>query len=98
MSEYLKSQFDKNTDILPKETFSSSIDCGDFSMEWSCVWINENIDCIRESFVNLIPTPHGGTHVNAFKNALIDSIRNICVDKKLLKKNIKILPDDLWKD
>ena len=98
LSEYIQSQFDKDINILPSEAFSSLIDCGDFSMEWSCAWIKYDTDCIRESFVNLIPTSQGGTHVNAFKNALIDSIRNLCVDKKLLPKNIKILPDDVWKD
>ena len=97
LSEYIISQFDKDTNILPNETYSNSIDCGDFSMDWSCAWIDNNVDNIQESFVNLIPTSQGGTHVNAFRNAIIDSIRNYCTEKKLITKQIKILPDDVWK-
>ena len=97
LSEYIISQFDKDTNILPNETYSNSIDCGDFSMDWSCAWVDSNVDNIQESFVNLIPTSQGGTHVNAFRNAVIDSIRNYCTEKKLMTKQIKILPDDVWK-
>ena len=97
LSEYIISQFNKDTNILPNETYSNSIDCGDFSMDWSCAWVDSNVDNIQESFVNLIPTSQGGTHVNAFRNAVIDSIRNYCTEKKLMTKQIKILPDDVWK-
>ena len=98
LSEYLISQFDKSINILPNETYSSSIDCGDFSMDWSCAWVEDNMDYMQESFVNLIPTLQGGTHVNAFRNAIIDSTRNYCSEKKLITKNIKILPEDIWKN
>ena len=97
LREYIISQFNKDTNILPNETYSNSIDCGDFSMDWSCAWVDSNVDNIQESFVNLIPTSQGGTHVNAFRNAIIDSIRNYCTEKKLMTKQIKILPDDVWK-
>ena len=97
LREYIISQFNKDTNILPNETYSSSIDSGDFSMDWSCAWVDSDFDNIQESYVNLIPTSHGGTHVNAFRNAVIDSIRNYCTEKKLITKQIKILPDDVWK-
>ena len=97
LREYIISQFNKDTNILPNETYSNSIDCGDFSMDWSCAWVDSDVDNIQESFVNLIPTSQGGTHVNAFRNAVIDSIRNYCIEKKLITKQIKILPDDVWK-
>ena len=97
LREYIISQFNKDTNILPNETYSNSIDCGDFSMDWSCAWVDSNVDNIQESFVNLIPTSQGGTHVNAFRNAVIDSIRNYCTEKKLITKQIKILPDDVWR-
>jgi len=97
LREYIISQFNKDTNILPNETYSSSIDSGDFSMDWSCAWVDSDFDNIQESYVNLIPTSQGGTHVNAFRNAVIDSIRNYCTEKKLMTKQIKILPDDVWK-
>ncbi|MEC8085702.1 MAG: DNA topoisomerase IV subunit B [Pseudomonadota bacterium] len=97
LREYIISQFNKDTNILPNETYSNSIDCGDFSMDWSCAWVDSDFDNIQESYVNLIPTSQGGTHVNAFRNAVIDSIRNYCTEKKLITKQIKILPDDVWK-
>ena len=97
LGEYIISQFNKDTNILPNETYSSSIDSGDFSMDWSCAWVDSDFDNIQESYVNLIPTSQGGTHVNAFRNAVIDSIRNYCTEKKLITKQIKILPDDVWR-
>ena len=97
LREYIISQFNKDTNILPNETYSSSIDSGDFSMDWSCAWVDSDFDNIQESYVNLIPTSQGGTHVNAFRNAVIDSIRNYCTEKKLITKQIKILPDDVWR-
>ena len=97
LREYIISQFNKDTNILPNETYSNSIDCGDFSMDWSCAWVDSDFDNIQESYVNLIPTSQGGTHVNAFRNAIIDSIRNYCTEKKLITKQIKILPDDVWR-
>ena len=97
LREYIISQFNKDTNILPNETYSNSIDSGDFSMDWSCAWVDSDFDNIQESYVNLIPTSQGGTHVNAFRNAVIDSIRNYCTEKKLITKQIKILPDDVWR-
>ena len=97
LREYIISQFNIDTNILPNETYSSSIDSGEFSMDWSCAWVDSDFDNIQESYVNLIPTSQGGTHVNAFRNAVIDSIRNYCTEKKLITKQIKILPDDVWK-
>ena len=48
--------------------------------------LKKDFDNIQESYVNLIPTSQGGTHVNAFRNAVIDSIRNYCTEKKLIRE------------
>jgi len=67
-------------------------------MEWSAVWSNETSDVLQESYVNLIPTIFGGTHVNAFRSGIIDAMRDFCHRRSLLPKNIKLSPEDMWKN
>ena len=67
-------------------------------MEWSAVWLNETSDVLQESYVNLIPTIFGGTHVNAFRSGIIDAMRDFCLRRSLLPKNIKLSPEDMWKN
>jgi topoisomerase-4 subunit B len=76
---------------------------GDFSgneqtASWAVVWLPEGGDAITESYVNLIPTSLGGTHVNGFRSGLLESIREFCEFRKLLPRGIKLSPDDIWEN
>ena len=51
---------------------------------------------IAESFVNLIPTIGGGTHVNGLRSGLTDALKEFCEFRNLIPKNIKLTPDDVW--
>ncbi len=53
-------------------------------------------ETITESYVNLIPTPQGGTHVNGFRSGLLAAIREFCEFRKLIPRGIKLAPDDIW--
>jgi topoisomerase-4 subunit B len=69
-----------------------------YVMEWSALWIPESTDPLQESYVNLIPTMYGGTHVNAFRTGVVDAMREFCDRRNLLPRNIKLTPEDIWKN
>lgn len=85
-----------DTDKLPQVPFSGKYE-GDGSMvEWAVVWTQNTGSSLTESFVNLIPTPQGGTHVNGLRQGLTDAIRDFCKIHNLLPRNVTIIPDDVW--
>lgn len=74
---------------------------GDFSSEsekaeWAFTWLPDTSPHVSESYVNLIPTPQGGTHVNGLRTGLIEAVREFCDIQKLLPRGIKLVADDLW--
>ena len=84
--------------FIPAKPCSGNFESSDLTIDWSCLWLTDSTDTMQSSYVNLIPTPSGGTHVNALKNAVVESLRDFCARKKLLPKNIKLTPDDVWKN
>lgn len=87
-----------SNEYIPKETYHGKIDLDDYAMEWSTIWLSDTSEPLQESYVNLIPTAYGGTHVNSFRSALIDSMRDFCNSRNLLPKNLKLSPEDIWKN
>jgi topoisomerase-4 subunit B len=63
--------------------------------DWAICWLTEGPG-LGESFVNLIPTPQGGTHVNGLRSAVCDAIRAFAEHHDMLPRNVKIVPDDVW--
>lgn len=81
---------------LPDEPF-----CGQFvakteRVDWAVLWLPEGGELIQESYVNLIPTAQGGTHVNGFRQGLLDALREFCEFRNLLPRGVKLAPDDIW--
>ncbi len=68
----------------------------DGEMDWAVAWITDDGDRITESYVNLIPTVLGGTHVNGFRSGLTEAIREFCEFRDLLPRGIKLAPEDIW--
>lgn len=64
--------------------------------DWAVTWLPEEGDAVAESYVNLIPTPQGGTHVNGLRSGLLDAMREFCDIHKLLSRGIKLMADDIW--
>ena len=87
-----------SNEYIPKETYHGKIDLDDYAMEWSTIWLSDTSEPLQESYVNLIPTTLGGTHVNSFRSAMIDSMRDFCNSRNLLPKNLKLSPEDIWKN
>jgi topoisomerase IV subunit B len=81
---------------LPNEPFSASLKHDGYEVEWALCWLLDGGEACSESYVNLIPTVQGGTHVNGMRTGLIDALREFCDLRNLLPRGIKLAPDDLW--
>jgi topoisomerase-4 subunit B len=81
---------------VPEIPFHGNLSSEHEAVEWAVTWLPESRDFITESYVNLIPTPLGGTHINGFRQGLADSIREFCEFRNLLPRGLKITPDDIW--
>ena len=66
------------------------------AIDWSITWLQEEEKKLAESYVNLVPTPLGGTHVSGFRSGLTDALREFCEFRNLLPRCLKLTPDDLW--
>lgn len=97
LKEYLVANLN-DSEYCPKSTYSNSINSENYNMEWSIAWLNETNDPFQESYVNLIPTSQGGTHVNLFRSGIVDAMREFCERHNILPKNIRLTPEDIWKN
>ncbi|MDT8403266.1 DNA topoisomerase IV subunit B [Sulfuriflexus sp.] len=82
--------------IEPEEPFMGAMQGEAEAVDWAVVWLPEGGEMIAESYVNLIPTVQGGTHVNGLRTGLTDAIREFCEFRKLLPRGVKISPEDVW--
>ncbi|RLA30707.1 MAG: DNA topoisomerase IV subunit B [Gammaproteobacteria bacterium] len=82
--------------LLPTEPFSGSLTGQREQVDWALGWLPEGGEPVTESYVNLIPTSLGGTHVNGLRTGLTEAIREFCEFRKLLPRGIKLSPDDVW--
>lgn len=95
LRDYLKDSLIDYT-ILPEDTFVGEFDGDGESLVWAVAWLDGGGDTVTESYVNLIPTTQGGTHVNGFRNGLLVAIREFCEFRKLLPRGVKLAPEDIW--
>ncbi len=95
LSDYLSSQL-KDMAILPAEPFAGVVKGGGEAAEWAFCWAPDAEQQVAESYVNLIPTPEGGTHVNGLRAGATDAIREFCEFRNLLPRGLKLAPDDVW--
>ena len=99
IKEYFLTELDsKEIDFIPEEPFYSTFTEDEYEMECSIAWTTENSPQINESYVNLIPTQQGGTHVNGLRSGLIYALKEFCELRNIIPKGIKISAEDLWKD
>jgi topoisomerase-4 subunit B len=81
---------------LPEEPFDGSMQGNREAVDWAVVWLPEGGQPVTESYVNLIPTPQGGTHVNGLRSGLTEALREFCEFRSLLPRGVKLAPDDVW--
>jgi topoisomerase-4 subunit B len=95
LKDYL-SQALTGIEIVPAEPFVGNMEGRSEAASWAVVWLPEGGDPITESYVNLIPTVQGGTHVNGLRTGLTEAVREFCEFRNLLPRGVKISPDDVW--
>ncbi|UCX05983.1 DNA topoisomerase IV subunit B [Shewanella glacialimarina] len=95
LTDYLKEAV-KDSVLLPEEPFVGSFKGDLEAAEWAITWLPEGGESLTESYVNLIPTPLGGTHVNGFRQGLLESMREFCEFRNLVPRGIKLSPEDIW--
>jgi topoisomerase-4 subunit B len=84
-------------ETLPSDTpFIGSFSGNTEAADWAVMWLPEGGDLVTESYVNLIPTAQGGTHVNGLRQGLLESMREFCEFRNLMPRGVKLSPDDIW--
>jgi topoisomerase-4 subunit B len=95
LRDYLMDALQGST-TLPAEPFVGHSAGNDEAADWAVVWLSEGGDGVTESYVNLIPTTQGGTHVNGLRSGLTEAVREFCEFRNLLPRGVKLAPDDVW--
>ena len=83
-------------EVLPAEPFIGTFASSHEAVDWAVQWMPDGGELVQESYVNLIPTPQGGTHANGLRSGLLDAMREFCEFRNLLPRGIKLTPDDIW--
>lgn len=94
LQEYLLEAIDAEEKV-PAEGFIGAHQDEDFAVDWALTWVPQG-ELITESYVNLIPTAQGGTHVNGLRTGLTEAIREFADAHNLLPRGLKLAPDDVW--
>ena len=95
LSDYLLGELE-DVERVPDEPFIGQFKGNDEEADWAVIWLPEGGEFIAESYVNLIPTTQGGTHVNGFRTGLTEAIREFCEFRGLLPRGVKLAPEDVW--
>ena len=83
-------------ECLPATPFRHRAEANQEAVEWALQWRLDGGATIAESYVNLIPTPAGGTHVNGLRSGLVEALREYCEFRGLLPRGVKITGEDIW--
>ena len=94
LSEYLLSELGDEI-LLPASPFTGDMKGTDSEVSWALCWLPGG-NTLQESYVNLIPTSQGGTHVNGLRTGLVESLREFCELHNLLPRGVRLAPDDIW--
>jgi topoisomerase-4 subunit B len=93
--EYL-SGFLRDADLVPEIPCIGAYRSDNGELDWAVTWATDGGECITESYVNLVPTIQGGTHVSGFRSGLTEAIREFCEFRDNLPRGVKLTPEDIW--
>ena len=83
-------------ELLPAEPFSGSLAGNNEAVDWALAWTTDGSQSVTESYVNLVPTPQGGTHVNGLRTGLTNALREFSDFRSLLPRGVSLAPEDVW--
>lgn len=93
--DYLKDEIN-DREILPEIPFVAKGTVEKSHAEFAICWNIDGGEQVQESYVNLIPTAQGGTHVNGLRTGMTEALREFCELRNLLPRNVKLSPEDVW--
>jgi topoisomerase-4 subunit B len=86
----------QGVELIPEVPFVGSMAGHAEAADWAVAWLADGGEAVTESYVNLIPTSQGGTHVNGLRSGLTEAVREFCEFRNLLPRGVKIAPEDVW--
>lgn len=95
LKDYLQSAT-QGWETLPVSPFIGTFSGTHEAADWAVQWLPDGGEIVQESYVNLIPTAQGGTHVNGLRTGLMEAMREYCEIRSLIPRGIKLAPDDIW--
>lgn len=95
LKDYLESKT-QGADVVPETPFLGQFSGSTEAVDWAVQWYEESQELTQESYVNLIPTAQGGTHVNGLRTGLLEAMRDYCEIRKILPRGVKLSAEDIW--
>lgn len=95
LKTYLQESFSTD-ELLPYPPFLGNFEGTTETAAWAVAWLHQGGEVLAESYVNLIPTIQGGTHVNGLRTGLLDAMREFCEFRNLLPRGVKLTSEDIW--
>ena len=95
LSDYLTEAVN-GFETLPEKPFVGEFKGSKEAVSWALLWLQEGGELIAESYVNLIPTVQGGTHVNGLRQGLLNAMTEYCEFRNKLPRGVKLTADDIW--
>ncbi|BBG59931.1 DNA topoisomerase IV subunit B [Providencia rustigianii] len=95
LTDYLMESVD-GYETLPVKPFTGELSGEVEAAQWALLWLPEGGELLTESYVNLIPTAQGGTHVNGLRQGLLDAMREFCEFRNILPRGVKLSAEDIW--
>src|SRR5690606_14128784 len=85
-----------NAERVPAEPITGRTEHENDAVDYALLWSPDAVNTVAESYVNLIPTPEGGTHVNGLRSGVAQAVREFCENRNLIPRGVKIIPEDVW--
>ena len=85
-------------EYIPEDILCESFKGEQEAVDWVLTWLVDEGEGLKESYVNLVPTSQGGTHVSGLRTGLTEALREFCEFRKLLPRGVKLIPDDIWEN
>ena len=95
LASYLSAS-NQGGEVVPSDPFEGEYLSDDGGLTWALQWVQGIADPISESYVNLIPTSQGGTHVNGTRSGLTEALKEFCDFRSLIPRGVKLTADDIW--
>jgi topoisomerase-4 subunit B len=95
LGAYLVEELQKETRI-PAEPITGTLTEDNDAVDYALCWAPDAEVALGESYVNLIPTIEGGTHVNGLRAGVAAAVREFCEFRNLVPRGLKLTPEDVW--